>query len=379
MAGAFPNYDAVAAPEPALVWPTSFPASRDEVTASWVRETLQPHPHFQGDPIRDVDLHDLGDGLGQLSSLTLAELTCGSGRRKQLVIKLHASVPEMHQVALAYGHYQSEVHFYAEMAPSVPMRTPDIYISAMDPACGRVVIVMEGFGTWHSPDQIVGASAEEVTIAVSALSGLAATYWNNPPIRAFPWLRSPDSPAYASLPQDYAACVPILLDRFERDWPGGSARPLKQIAGSYARIQQALLRRPQVVAHWDYRVENLFYGADGELAVIDWQLMRTDVPANDLAYLLACNVSAGLRRDIEADMMARYLAGLRERGVLDYQLTDLELDYRLALLSISAILVIGGANADIGNARSQQLFLTIGARLLAAIDDWQATDLIAGL
>ena len=379
MAGAFPIYDTVAAPQPSLVSPTRFPASRDEVTAGWVRETLQPHPRFRGDPIRDVELHDLGDGLGQLSALTRAELTCRSGRRQQLVIKLHAPVPEMHQVALAYGHYENEVRFYAEMAPSVPMRTPDIYVSAMDRDSGRVVIVMEGFGAWHSPDQIVGARADEVAIAVDALSGLAATYWNTPPIEAFPWIRSPDSPAYATLPQDYAACVPTLLERFERDWPDGSAQSLTRIAGAYARIQQALLRRRLVIAHWDYRVENLFYGAAGELAVIDWQLMRTDVPANDLAYLLACNVAVELRRDIEADMMARYLAGLRKHGIDDYRMEDLEYDYRLALLSISVIAVIGGANADIGNARSQRLFSTMGARLLAAIDDWQATDLIAEL
>ena len=57
--------------------------------------------------------------------------------------------------------------------------------------------------------------------------------------------------------------MPILLERFERDWPSGWALTL--IAGAYARVQQALLHRTQVIAHWDYRVENLFYGSMASL------------------------------------------------------------------------------------------------------------------
>ncbi|MEQ8861733.1 MAG: aminoglycoside phosphotransferase family protein [Pseudomonadales bacterium] len=364
--------------ETTLVPPAGFPACREAVTPDWVRETLADHPRFSLDPIRTVELTDLGDGLGQLSALTLAGLTCASGRRGQLVIKLHAPVPDMHQVALNYGHYENEVRFYAEMAQRVPMRTPEIYVSAMDPVHNRVVIVMEGFGAWHSPDQIAGATAREVSIAVGALAGLAATFWDAPPRETFPWLRAADSPAYASLPQDYAACLPGALERFESIWPEGSARTLARIARGYGGLREAVLTRTQVLSHWDYRVENLFFGTGGELAVIDWQLMCLDSPAHDLAYLLATNVETALRREIEAEMMALYLRRLRQHGVTGYGEAELIEDYRRALLSVSVITVIGGANADIENARSQALFARMGSRLLAAIDDWQATEVLDG-
>lgn len=363
-------------PETTLVPPAGFPACREAVTPNWLRETLTDHPRFSLDPIRTVALTNLGDGLGQLSALTLADLTCASGRRTQLVIKLHAPVPEMHQVGLAYGHYKNEVKFYAEMAQRVPMRTPEIYVSAMDSAQDRVVIVMEGLRGWHSPDQIAGATAQEVSIAVNALAGLAATFWNAPPLEAFPWLRAADSSAYASLPHDYAACLPLALERFESIWPKGSSRSLARIAEGYGALREAMLKRTQVLSHWDYRVENLFFAPGGELAVIDWQLMCLDSPANDLAYLLATNVETALRREIEAEMMMLYLSRLRKHGVVGYGEAQLIADYRLALLSVSVIVIIGGANADIGNPRSRELFARMGSRLLGAIDDWRATDVL---
>jgi len=55
---------------------------------------------------------------------------------------------------------------------------------------------------------------------------------------------------------------------------------------------------------------------------------------------------------------------------------DLRADFRLALLGITPILIIGGANLDQTNIRSLVLFEHIGKRLLGAIDDWQALDVL---
>jgi len=83
-----------------LVPPCSFPSGRGEVTEEWLRRTLAPHPAFRVDPIRQVELSDMGDGIGQLSALLLAEVTCRSGATRPMVIKLQAPVPEMHTLAM---------------------------------------------------------------------------------------------------------------------------------------------------------------------------------------------------------------------------------------------------------------------------------------
>jgi len=362
---------------PARVPPVSFPGSRQEVTEGWLRRTLDAHPRFIRDPIMTLTLQDLGDGIGQLSTLTLARLSCRSGAHVSLVIKLQAPVPEMHQLALSYGHYESETGFYRDLAPEIPIRTPDIYVCAMNAGRDRVVLIMEGFTDWHSPDQLAGASAAQVAMAVSELAGLASAYWNAPPTDVYAWLKTADDPAYDTMPGDYAACLPTLLARFGDDWPDHATGTLTAIGDNYARVRQAIVAGTQVLSHCDFRVENLFFSADGELAVIDRQLMHAENPANDLAYLLATNVDTGLRRQIEADMMALYLQGLRARGIEGYGMAELEADYRLALLSVSLIPVLGGASADVSNPRSRALFSAMGARLLAAIDDWQALEVLA--
>ncbi|MEJ2238880.1 MAG: phosphotransferase [Gemmatimonadales bacterium] len=137
-------------------------------------------------------------------------------------------------------------------------------------------------------------------------------------------------------------------------------------------MKDTIFNSQRVLSHWDYRVENMFFGAGGELVVIDWQLMNINNPANDLAYLLGSNVDVTLRRSAERDLMQLFLEGLRQHGVEGYSASDLERDYRLALLAVSAIPIIGGASADITNERSAKLFGVVGARLFQAVEDWEA-------
>ncbi|MBD3647729.1 MAG: hypothetical protein HUJ31_09830, partial [Pseudomonadales bacterium] len=152
-----------------LASPDYLPADRSEVTDAWVMNLLAAHPTFRSDTITAVRLEHFGDGIDQLSTLVRADLTCASGADHQLVIKLHTNVPGMHEIGLRYGHYESEINFYRHLADKVPVRTPELYAVEMDRDAERVLIVMESFTDWHSPDQLAGASLEEVTIATDAL------------------------------------------------------------------------------------------------------------------------------------------------------------------------------------------------------------------
>ena len=125
-----------------LVTATYLPADRSEVTDAWLVDTLTTHPTFVADAITQIDLRQLGDGMGQLSTLVLADLECASGTRRQLVVKLHADVPAMHEIGLRYGHYASEIDFYTHLADEVPMRTPEVYVAQMDRTKERVLLIL---------------------------------------------------------------------------------------------------------------------------------------------------------------------------------------------------------------------------------------------
>jgi len=352
------------------------PAGPVEVTEDWLCDTLSAHPEFQHDPIQSVRNRQLGEGMGQLSTLVLGNVQCRSGRTSQVVVKLHAAVPEMHDIALRYGHYETEVNFYNKLSHDVPMRTPKIYVSAMDTTQNRVLIIMESFADWHSPDQINGADRNETTTATQQLAGLTGRYWNLPIQSDHHWLRDLKSAAYRSLPEDYRICTGITLDRIGDGMPVSSGTAAEKIGAKFRAVMDDQCSGPQALSHWDYRVENMFFGPDNQFAVIDWQLMMVTNPATDLAYLLSSNVDISLRRSVERELMEIFLDGLKKSGVKNYELNDLVADYRRALLAISAIPIIGGSGFDMGNTRSRALFTAVASRIFQAIEDWDALSVI---
>jgi hypothetical protein len=352
-----------------------FPTDRSDVTETWVAEMLEASKTFPVAPIENVELEHLGDGLGQLSSLILADIELADGESKQVVIKLHAPIPAMHDIAMKYGHYESEVNFYNHLADQISVRTPRIYLSAMDKEAQRVALIMESFSDWHSPDQIKGATTDEITIATRELAKISATYWNKPIQTQHPWIRDMNSSVYDSLQPDYIACTDIALDRMHDALPASTERAARRIGPAINELKHRNGQGNQTLAHWDYRVENLFYRND-EFAVIDWQLMMVTNPATDLAYLLATNIDVELRRSMEDELIRAFLDGLENAGVTDYQRDDFEKDFRLALLTISGIAIIAGANFDESNKRSAQLVKKITSRMFQAIEDWQALDVL---
>ena len=239
------------------------PVDRSEVTETWLAETLASHQSFSADPIRSVKLEYRGDGLGQLSTLVLADLICDSGSKYQVVIKLHADVPAMHELAMHYGHYESEINFYNHFSDQVPMRTPQVYVAEMDLETERVLLIMESFADWHSPNQVTGATLEEIITATDALAGLTAAFWNAPIRRQYPWIRNMQSDVFESYPSDYVNNTDEALVRLGTAWPGSAEQAARTIGGRCEHLVARLTEGIQAMSLWDYRVENFFYGPDG--------------------------------------------------------------------------------------------------------------------
>lgn len=237
-------------------------------------------------------------------------------------------------------------------------------------------MIMESFAGWHLPDQTEGATLDEVTIATEQLAGLTAAFWNAPVHERYPWVRTLKSKVYEALPSDYTDNIDEAIKRLHKALPESAEMTARSIGSRYPALMEELCRGNQALAHWDYRVENLFFGPDGEFAVIDWQLMMFTNPATDLAYLLSSNIEVELRRSSEDELKTRYLEGLARHGVRDYGRNDLERDMRKALMGVSCIPIIGGANFDLENVKSHALFEAVGGRMSQAIEDWDALKLL---
>ena len=126
----------------------------------------------------------------------------------------------------------------------------------------------------------------------------------------------------------------------------------------------------------DYRIENLFFSAkQDQVAVIDWQLMAAIKPSWDFAYCIGTNIQTALRRKNQQEYIDLYLSGLTKYNV-DYSESELREDMKWTLLGLSAIPVIAGANFDVDNERSFELFNVVAKRHFETLVDFDALSVI---
>jgi hypothetical protein len=163
---------------------TALPGCLDEVSAEWVADVLADK--LNG--VRSVSVDNLGDGLGQVSELGKLTIDTEAGETKTFVVKTRTNVSDMHEIGITYGMYEREVNFYDQLADELPIRTPDVHYAAWDPKTERVAIIMEFMDGWYSPDQVAGATREEVEKAIRGLAPLTAAYWNSPLRGRVDWL-----------------------------------------------------------------------------------------------------------------------------------------------------------------------------------------------
>jgi aminoglycoside phosphotransferase (APT) family kinase protein len=363
---------------PIAIAPERLPVDREAVDELWLASTLAPHPEFQSDPIVSASFRALGDGLGQMSEMLIAHTRRASGAELALVIKLHTTVEDMRDLAIRYRHYLRETNFYQQLAHEVPVRTPRIYAAAYDQDIRRTALVMEHVGDTHySPDQIAGATLAEVELAVDRLAQLTATFWDSPLREVHTWMGNANADFYRASLSDYVASIDEALRRFGYAIPGMEAAA-RAIGAHLGEIYDYLCEGVQVLTHWDYRVENMFFSRTDpdDFVLLDWQLMLWMRPGWDFVYLIGTCMDQALREQHLEALIERYLQGLAANGVVDYRRSEFEQDLRMAAMACTIVPVIGGAGYDVTNARSAQLFKTIGERIFSTVTDLGALSLL---
>ena len=352
----------------------NIPTSMHEVTDQWLIEILSSQQAFADDPISSVDRQSVGDGIGQVGEFNKVVVTTESSKQTTLFLKLRAPIEGMHAVALRYKMYEKEVRFYNELAAQMDVRTPEVYYADYDPETENVALLMEFLDGWHSPDQITGASHNQTLAAIKQLAAINTPYWNR--TQDLPWLPTMQTDYMQQTISDMAACSDIFFQRFGTELPI-SKSDFDRIIESWPAILDGLSEGNLTLTHYDYRVENMFFSSDeSEVAVIDWQLIGALRAGWDLAYLIGTNIPSEQRRANEQQYIDLYLDCMRDRGV-NYSEAELRHDMKWSLLGLCSIAVIGGANFDVSNERSFELFKIISIRLFDAIAEHEALSVIS--
>ena len=321
--------------------------------------------------------------MGELYRV-LPEYADGAGTGPaSVVVKLPSRFEENRAQGVALNMFEAEVRFYNEMAAEVGVGLPTIYRADVTPGSAEFVIVMEDLSDLTMVDQSVGMSAEQAAAAVTVLANVHAVWWNRAREPALEWIPSMIGPRIEMVDQMLPPLLPNFTKLFADYLPEGGLEVYERFAGNYLKINQILCgRSPWTLAHQDFRVENLLFGAEGsgKVVVLDWQGMGRGPGAYDLGYVLSGSMEPEVRRGCESDLLATYHDALLESGVRDYSAEQLRDDYALAQVmgGLATALVVGGG-MDLSNERGMQLGVTMATRHVTGALDHGGLELLRGL
>ena len=128
--------------------------------------------------------------------------------------------------------------------------------------------------------------------------------------------------------------------------------------------------------HGDYRLDNMFFGDDGEFAVIDWQVSGLAGGNFDVAYFLTGSLTPETRKLVERDAIQTYCEVIEAESGVVMKFEDAWNFYRQGVLSclLTAIIVSGGLDLSID--RSNELVIEGLRRTLLAIEELHAYEFL---
>lgn len=349
--------------------PIEIPRRIEDVTDGWLSQVLE----------QDVTGHRrerIGEGVGLMGDIFRLSLDYARGAAagpESVVVKLPSSHEENRAQGVALGMFTAEVTFYNQLAPRVSVGMPGIHFAQVEESGADFVIVMEDLSALSMVDQSTGMNVDQAKAAVEVLAGVHATFWNDVDRPDLDWIPTQTGPRIELVDGMMTQIFPVFAEHFGDALPEGGLAMYEQFIGNYLKIMKVICARtPWTIAHQDYRIENLLFGApgSGRVVVLDWQGLGRGVGAYDLAYVLGGSMTSELRRIHERDLVRAYAAALQAGGVQGYGFDAVWEDYAHAqLMGGLAVSIVTGGSMDLSNERARALIATMARRhVQAALD-----------
>jgi hypothetical protein len=306
----------------------------DDLTPEWFTGVLRGSGTLgAADAVVSVDPTVIG--VGQVGLVVRAQLGYAGANPgpAALIVKLPSTDAGSRQLGAAMGIYESEVRFYHEIAPRLGHAIPALYWGDVDPDRGRFTLVIEDLSpTSDVGDMLGGGTLEQTELAVGVLPTLQAPIWNDPELPKLRWA------GFERTEMLFCAVEPAIgafVERFRDRVDPAHLELAQRLAPKAAGSAQRLWHPPFVLAHGDYRLDNMMFGrADGAppITVLDWQAARLGPPLLDFTIYLGSCMTVDERRSEEDRLLRLYHDGLLAAGVNDFSFEACRESYRVCSL-----------------------------------------------
>jgi hypothetical protein len=304
----------------------------EDLTPDWLTAVLREGGTIAKDrSVMSVSAAPIG--TGQVGLVVLAQLEHDDpsvDAPDSVVVKLPSSDAGSRQMAQAMGLYETEVQFYKEVAPRLGPAIPRLHWGKVDAeATGRFTLVLDDLTQGSEVgDMVAGCSLEQAALAIEALPDLQAPVWADPDLPARPWL---DPARTDMIFAAVASFVEPFLERFTGRLEPEHVELVHRMAPRAAGYRTLAWEPPYVVAHSDYRMDNLLFGSKPDappISVVDWQGARLAPPLLDATILLGACMTAEQRRTHERDLLHSYHDRLGANGISGFSFDDCLESYR---------------------------------------------------
>jgi len=283
----------------------------EDLTVEWCNAALRKRLGER----RVVGLRTVSVGTGQVADTVRLHLEYDEpdAGPPTLVAKVPSADETSRAGAAATRTYEVEASFYRDLAAALPVRTPDCWYAAHDAATNAYVVVLEDVAPAQQGDQMRGCSVAEIAAAVDELALLHGPRWGDRTLLDLEWTRRPSADAAEAT----TALVTWAAESFREQYTGRLEPDTLALLDRFLpRLGDYIAHAPEpwTIVHGDFRADNLLFGGD-RVVVVDWQTVALGVGPSDLAYLLGASLMPDVRRSHEAELVDRYVAGLRAQCV----------------------------------------------------------------
>ena len=355
----------------------TMPTASTEIDAGWLTTALRAGGAIdERTSVTGVSAEPIAAGTGFMGEVARLRPTFTGGQGpRTVIVKIPTQNPVVREMMKPARVFEREARFYAELAPQLAVVADALYVAA-DYETDNYVLVLDDLGHLRVGDQAAGADVADAEAALIALAALHAQFWRSPRLDSLAWMPMANADSMKIGREIYQASLPGFRHVFGHAIDPANEALVDRFGDNVHQLLDRLAAMPTTIMHFDYRLDNLFFGDDSTVRMIDFQASSKGGGAYDVGYFLSQNLDIKTRRAGEDHLLRTYHDALVAGGVADYLFDQLVEDYRVGVLYGWIIPVFAVGTLDSSSERAMTLWTRVIERSQAAMSDHHVADLL---